>query len=220
MDDSVSKVVGAVRARRVLAIVRGFDVDVCLRLAEVYAQNGIGLVEITFDQSRADGPARTAETIRALSAHFGDDLLVGAGTVLTEGQVIQARDAGAKYVIAPNVDAKVIAAAVANGLAAMPGAMTPTEIVSAHAAGAAAVKVFPASILGAPFFKAVTAPLPHIPLMAVGGVGAANAAAFIQAGCIGIGVGGSLVNKEWVGGGEWEKIAAAARAVVAAARGA
>ena len=220
MDVSVSKVVEAVRARRVVAIVRGFDADVCLRLAEVYAQNGIGLVELTFDQSRPDGPARTAEAIRALSTHFGDDLLVGAGTVLTEGQVVQARDAGAKYIIAPNVDARVIATAVANGLAAMPGAMTPTEIVSAHAAGAAAVKVFPASVLGVPFFKAVTAPLPHIPLMAVGGVGAANAAAFIQAGCIGIGVGGSLVNREWVGAGEWGKIAAAARDVVAAACGA
>ena len=217
MDDSVSKVVEAVRARRVVAIVRGFDADVCLRLAEVYAQNGIGLVELTFDQSRPDGPARTAEAIRALSTHFGDDLLVGAGTVLTERQVVQARDAGAKYIIAPNVDARVIAAAVANGLAAMPGAMTPSEIVTAYNAGASVIKVFPASLLGPAFIKAVKAPLPHIPLMAVGGVGAANAADFIKAGCVGIGVGGSLVNKEWIAAGEWGKIADAAAAVVAAA---
>lgn len=218
MEKTIASVVGAVRANKVVAIVRGFDADVCLRLAEVYVQNGIRLVEITFDQSRADGPARTAQAIKALASRFGDELLVGAGTVLAEDQVVLARDAGARYVISPNVDAKVVAAAVANGLAAMPGAMTPSEIVFAHAAGAAVVKVFPASVMGAAFFKAVKAPLPHIPLMAVGGVGAANAAEFIKAGCIGVGVGGSLANKEWVAGGEWEKIAAAARAVVDAVR--
>ena len=219
MEDSVSKVMEAVRNRKVVAIVRGFDAEVCLKLAEAYISSGIGLMEVTFDQSRPDGLERSAKAIEALSRRFGDDLLVGAGTVLTEAQVLMARDAGAKYAIAPNVDTKVIAAAVANGLVAMPGAMTPSEIVTAYNAGAGVIKVFPASLLGPAFIKAVKAPLPHIPLMAVGGMSAANAADFINAGCVGIGVGGSLVNKEWIAAGEWGKIAQAAADIVAAVRG-
>ncbi len=175
-------------------------------------------MEVTFDQSRPDGLERTVKAIEALVGHFGDDLLVGAGTVLTEEQVIMARDAGAKYAIAPNVDLDVIEAAVENGLVAMPGAMTPSEIVAAYHAGAGVIKVFPASVLGPAYFKAVKAPLSHIPLMAVGGVGASNAADFMKAGCVSIGVGGSLVNKEWIAAGEWGKIAQAAADVVAAVR--
>ena len=218
MNDSVSKVMEAVRSRKVIAIVRGFDAETCLKLADAYTKSGIGLMEVTFDQSRPDGLERTVKAIEALVGHFGDDLLVGTGTVLTEEQVIMARDAGAKYAIAPNVDLDVIEAAVENGLVAMPGAMTPSEIVAAYHAGAGVIKVFPASVLGPAYFKAVKAPLSHIPLMAVGGVGASNAADFMKAGCVGIGVGGSLVNKEWIAAGEWDKIAQAAADVVAAVR--
>ena len=216
MDNTVSKVMSAVQSRKVVAIVRGFDTEVCLKLADAYTRGGIGLMEVTFDQSRPDGLERTVKAIEALVRNFGDDLLVGAGTVLNEDQVLMARDAGAKYAIAPNVDLDVIAAAVENGLVAMPGAMTPSEIVAAYNAGASIIKVFPATILGPAYIKAIKAPLPHIPLMAVGGVGAANAADFIKAGCVGIGVGGSLVNKEWIVAGEWGKIAQAAADIVAA----
>ena len=205
MEDSVSKIMAAVRSRKVVAIVRGFDAEVCLKLADAYIRGGIGLMEVTFDQSRPDGPERTVKAIEAISRHFGDDLLVGAGTVLTEEQVLMARDAGAKYAIAPNVDLDVIAAAAENGL------------VATYNAGAGVVKVFPASFLGPVFIKAVKAPLPHIPLMAVGGMTAANVADFIQAGCVGVGVGGSLVNKEWIAAGEWGKIAQVATDIVAAA---
>ncbi len=215
MNESVSQVMEAVRSRKVVAIVRGFDAETCLKLADAYTKGGIGLMEVTFDQSRPDGPERTVKAIEALVGHFGDSLLVGAGTVLTVEQVRMARDAGAKYAIAPNVDLAVIAAAVENGLVAMPGAMTPSEIVTAYNAGAGVIKVFPAAVLGPAYIKAVKAPLPHIPLMAVGSVGAANAADFMKAGCVGIGVGGSLVNKEWIAAGEWGKIVQAAADIVA-----
>ena len=98
------------------------------------------------------------------------------------------------------------------GMVSMPGALTPTEIVKAYNAGADIVKVFPIGNLGAGYLKAVKAPLSHIPMAAVGGVNEKNAADFIKAGAAGLGVGGNLVNKEWIANGEWDKITALAQA--------
>lgn len=89
--------------------------------------------------------------------------------------------------------------------------MTPTEVLQAYNAGADAVKVFPASCLGPAYIKAIRAPLFHVPLMAVGGVNEKNAADFMKAGCVGLGVGGNLVNKDWIENGEWAKITALAK---------
>jgi 2-dehydro-3-deoxyphosphogluconate aldolase/(4S)-4-hydroxy-2-oxoglutarate aldolase len=97
------------------------------------------------------------------------------------------------------------------GMGLFPGALTPTEILEAYNAGADAVKVFPASVFGTAYIKAVRAPLSHIPLMAVGGVNEKNAADFMRAGCVGLGVGGNLVNREWIENGEWGKITALAK---------
>ena len=96
----------------------------------------------------------------------------------------------------------------------MPGALTPSEAVTAYDAGASFVKIFPAGSLGPGYVKAVMAPLSHIPFLAVGGVGPDNVADFIKAGCIGAGVGGNLSNKEWIAAGEWGKIEDVARRLV------
>ena len=96
-------------------------------------------------------------------------------------------------------------------MASIPGAMTPTEIETAYLAGADFVKVFPAGVLGPAYVKAVRGPLGYIPLMAVGGVSEKNIAAFLEAGCVGAGVGGNLVNKEWIAAGQWDRITALAR---------
>lgn len=204
------------RETGVVAIIRGYGEDVCLHIAEACLAGGIRMVEVTFDQTRADGAERTARAIAAIGRAFGGRLSVGAGTVLTVGQLRMARDAGAAFAIAPNVDAEVIAAGVAEGLVSIPGAMTPSEVVAAWKAGADYVKLFPASQLGAGYVKTIRAPLAHIPLLAVGGVGADNAAAFLAAGCAGIGVGGPLTRREWIDSGAWDKIEENARAIVAA----
>ena len=97
------------------------------------------------------------------------------------------------------------------GMGLYPGAFSPSEILEAWNAGADAVKVFPAGSLGPGYIKAVRAPLGHIPLMAVGGVNEKNAAEYMKAGCVGIGAGGNLVNREWIENGEWDKVTALAR---------
>ena len=103
---------------------------------------------------------------------------------------------------------------VADGLMAMPGALTPSEAVTAYNAGASYVKLFPIGVLGPEYVKAVMAPLSHIPFLAVGGIGPDNIADFIKAGCVGAGVGGNLTNKEWIANGEWDKITATAALLV------
>ena len=99
-------------------------------------------------------------------------------------------------------------------MVSMPGAMTPSEAMAAHTAGADFVKLFPAGALGAGYIKAVRAPLSHIAFLAVGGINENNAKSFIEAGCVGLGVGGNLVNKAWIEAGEFNKIAALARTFV------
>jgi 2-dehydro-3-deoxyphosphogluconate aldolase/(4S)-4-hydroxy-2-oxoglutarate aldolase len=203
---------------RVVAIVRGFAPDVCVRLAESYLKGGIRLVEVTFNQRNPESWKDTALAIKTIKERFAGDIRVGAGTVLTEEQLSICADAGGEYIVTPNVNPALIASAVKQGLSAMPGAFTPSEAVDAWAAGASFVKLFPAGSLGPDYVKAVRAPLSHIPFLAVGGISAANAASYMDAGCVGVGVGGNLTNREWIESGSWDKIEDAARQLVLAVK--
>lgn len=198
----------------IVAIIRGFEPDVCLRLAEAYFKGGINMVEVTFNQKAPQTWKDTAAAIKAIKDTFNDSVMVGAGTVLTEEQLKICEDAGGEFMVTPNMNASLIRKCVADGLIAMPGALTPTEAVEAYNAGAKYVKIFPAGVLGPGYIKAITAPLSHIPFLAVGGISPDNIADFIKAGCAGAGVGGNLTNKEWIKAGEWDKIAAVARSLV------
>ena len=208
------QIVDAVREGRIIAIVRGFAPDVCLRLAEAYAKGGIRLVEVTFVQKAPDTWKDTAAAIGAIRERFGGAMHVGAGTVLNEEQLDMCRDAGGEYMVTPNVSPALIRSCVEKGLVAMPGALTPSEAVVAWDAGASFVKLFPAGSLGPGYVKALCAPLSHIPFLAVGGISPDNVADFMRAGCVGAGVSGALTNKEWIAAGEWGKIADAARRLV------
>ena len=208
MKEEIEK---AVREKRIVAIVRGFAPDICLKLAEAYAKGGIGLVEVTFNQRAPETWKDTATAIRAIRERFAGTMRVGAGTVLTEEQLSMCIDAGGEYMITPNVNVSLIRSCVAKGLVAMPGAMTPSEAVDAWEAGASFVKIFPAGSLGPGYVKAICAPLSHIPFLAVGGISPDNVADFIRAGCVGAGVGGNLTNKEWIASGAWDKVAEVAR---------
>lgn len=210
MNADQSKVVECVSSSRIIAIIRGFEPDVCLHLAECYVKGGIRMIEVTFPQSAPEQWCRTAEAISLIRNRFGEQLLVGAGTVINGEQLQIARDAGAMYAISPNVNPELIRETVEKGLVAMPGALTPSEMVSAHEAGAQFVKIFPAGALGASYVKAVRAPLSHIPMLAVGGISAANVEEFIAAGCVGAGVGGNLTKREFIEEKAWDKITAVA----------
>lgn len=197
-----------IKEKKIIAIVRSVYGDDALRLSEALHKGGISLIEVTFDQK--GDIFRTAETIRSIHEHFGEDFLPGAGTVMTTEQVAVAEEAGAQYIISPNVSEAVIRETKKRGLISMPGAMTPSEIVTAHDLEADIVKVFPASVLGPSYIKAVRAPLGYIDLMAVGGVNEENAGEFIRAGAVGIGIGGNLVKKAFIDDGRFETIAEAA----------
>lgn len=199
---------------KLVAIVRGFTPETVVKMAKAYVAGGIRCIEVTFDQASAEKRLETVATIKAIKAELGDQVCVGAGTVMTVEQVQMAAEAGAEYMISPNVDEDVIKETKRLGKLSIPGAMTPSEIASAYKMGADIIKLFPANEVGLSYIKAIKAPLKHIPLMATGGVRPVNAAEYLAAGSAALGVGGDLVNKEWVAAGEFDKIEQAARAFV------
>lgn len=208
------QIVGSVLDGRIIAIIRGFAPNVCLKLAEAYARGGIRLVEVTFNQKSPETWKDTAAAIRAIKERFSGSVRVGAGTVLAEEQLDMCEQAGGEYMITPNVNTALIRECVRRGLVAMPGALTPSEAVDAWEAGASFVKIFPAGSLGPAYVKAVRAPLSHIPFLAVGGISPENVADFMRVGCVGAGVGGNLTNKEWIAAGEWSRIEDVARQLI------
>ena len=204
---------------KIVAIVRGISSDKIAGLAQALAAGGITCIEVTFDQSSPEKAQQTLDAIASIRKTLGDKVCVGAGTVMTEEQVRLAAQAGAEYMISPNVDARVIRATKALGKISIPGAMTPTEVAYAYECGADIVKMFPAGVLGAGYIKAVKAPLKHIPVVAVGGVNAGNCAEFIKAGAVGVGVGGNLVSPAFVNEGRFDEITAMAQEYTDALKG-
>lgn len=204
---------------RIIAIVRGVASEDMLPLVRALEAGGVRAIEVTFDQRAPESWPDTLRAIRAIADEFNGRVLPGAGTVLTPEQVRMAHDAGATYIISPDVDEAVIAQTRALGMASLPGALTPTEIMRAVRAGCDIVKIFPAGELGAGYIKSIRAPLGHVPMFAVGGVNAANAAEFMRAGVSGLGVGGALTDRALIAGCRFDLIEANARAIVEAARG-
>lgn len=210
------QVIELVLQTKLVAIVRGVYGQDCLNLAKALCEGGIRALEVTFDQSNPALWQKTADTITLLNACLGDRMVFGAGTVTTVELVNIAKNAGAKFIVSPDCEPDVIRATVEAGMVSMPGALTPTEVLQAHKAGADFVKVFPAGTMGAAYLKAIAAPINHVRLLAVGGVNETNVADFMKAGAVGAGVGGNLVNKTWIAEGRFQDITALAKAFVAA----
>jgi 2-dehydro-3-deoxyphosphogluconate aldolase/(4S)-4-hydroxy-2-oxoglutarate aldolase len=177
-----------------------------MALAEALCESGIEMIEFTFDPKNPTGNDKVADTINNIRVRFGDKLLPGAGTVITPDLVDVAAGAGALYIISPDMNPAVIERTRGRGLVSIPGALSPTEILSAHRAGADFVKIFPASILGPEYIKAIRAPINHVKLLAVGGINAENISVFLSAGVAGVGVGGNLVSKKLVAEGKFAEI--------------
>ena len=215
-----NKAFDTILEHQIVAIVRGFEPETVVEMAKVYCANGIHCVEVTFDQTSKEKQLQTAKTIRMVREALGDAMCVGAGTVMTVEQVRMAAEAGAEYMISPNVDEDVIRETKRLGKLSIPGAMTPSEIAAAYKMGADIIKLFPANEVGLSYIKAIKAPLKHIPLMATGGVRPANAMDYLNAGSAALGVGGNLVNKEWIAAGEFLKIGQAAREFADSVKGA
>jgi 2-dehydro-3-deoxyphosphogluconate aldolase / (4S)-4-hydroxy-2-oxoglutarate aldolase len=206
-------VIEMIKENKVVAIIRGVKKpETVLKTVEALAAGGVRLIEVTYDQSSAQGCLETLRSIEFVKQATDGRIGLGVGTVLLEQQVVDAAKAGAMYIISPNTNVEVIKKTKQLGLISIPGAFTPSEIVTAFHAGADFVKLFPAGLLGVEYIKAIRGPLPHIPLLAVGGIDATNVRFFIGAGVCGVGVGGNLVNTKLIEKGDFEAITELAKA--------
>lgn len=208
-----------IEEHKLIAIVRSIETSKLLALADALYGGGIRMMEVTFDQSKPEIWSDTADGITSICKKFGDKMAVGAGTVTSTELVDLACDAGAQYIISPDLNKAVIARTLERGMVSMPGVLTPSEIMTAHATGADYVKVFPSGTLGASYVKAIRAPISHVKMLAVGGISENNLEDFLKAGMSGAGIGGNLVNKEWIEADEFHKITALAQKLTTIVKG-
>lgn len=209
------QVIEKIKQEKIIAIVRGMEVDQTVKIAQALYEGGVSLIEVTFNQKCPEKFHQTADSIRAIREAMGDKMLVGAGTVTSVELVEMAAEAGAMYMISPDMDKDVIRRTRELGLVSIPGAYTATEAKQAYLAGADFVKLFPCVGDAPAYVKAICAPFNHIPFLAVGGVSADNAAEFLKAGAVGLGVGSCLANKKWADAGRYDLITEEAKKFVA-----
>lgn len=205
-----------IRDKKLMAILRGVDEEHVLPLVRALYEGGVRVVEIPFRPHDAAYEQKTAGMLSRLSELGLDDLAVGAGTVLHERQVRLSREAGAAFIVSPNVSERVIQAALEEDMVSIPGAMTPTEWERAYEKGADFVKVFPAAALGAEYIRLAGASLSHIPVLAVGGVTCDAAPAFLEAGAAGVGAGSELAPPAVYRAGGYRRVTQMAAAYVRA----
>ena len=189
MADQRPAIPSAILVPGVVAIARGLDPTTIAAVADGLLDGGIRAFELTLDEPEGTALAAIADAVRQCE---GTGMLVGAGTVLSQSAAQHAIDAGAAFLVAPHLDLGVVAWAASRGLPMFPGAATPTEALSAWRAGASGVKVFPASALGPTFIRELRGPLPDIPLLPTGGLTVDDAAAYIEAGAVAVGLGSWL----------------------------
>ena len=204
---------------KVVSIVRKIYGEDLLNLSDALCAGGVRLMECTFDQKDPECIRKTQEAISALCSRHGGEMLIGAGTVVTPEQVVAAYEAGARYIISPNVCEAVIAKTKELGMVSIPGALTPSEIMNAHYAGADLVKLFPANAFGMKYIKDIKAPISHVQLVATGGVTPENFKEYLEVGMAGAGVGGYLSDKALIAAGNWEELTRRAAVFAAIAEG-
>ena len=204
-----------IREGGVIPVVRASSAEEAIQVVEAINAGGVPLLEITMTVPGA------VAVIEQLAKRFGDQAIVGAGTVLDPENAKACIGAGARFIVSPALNLDTIRYCREHDVPIMPGALTPTEVLTAWNAGADMVKVFPAGAVGgASYLKSLKAPLPQIELVPTGGVTLATAADFIKAGAAAIGVGADLVDVKAIRAGQPEKVTAAARAYVEAVRAA
>lgn len=195
---------------RIICICRRLYGDDLKKLAHALYDGGIKMIEVTFDQQDPECNAKTAGAIEDLCKEFKGEMRFGAGTVLTKEQVDVARFSGAEYIISPNTNIDVIRHTKASGMVSIPGAMTSSEILTAHDHGADFVKLFPATWLGFAYIKDIFGPITHVKLIATGGVKEENLAQYYSMGFTGAGISGRLADKQLIEKGDFGEITARA----------
>lgn len=199
----------------IIAVVRASSGDEARRAVDAICSAGIPIIEITMTVPDA------ATIIQQVTRHCGKSVLVGAGTVVTAAQAKMCLDSGAEFLVSPGLSQPVLEIAASRGKLAIPGALTPTEVIAALNAAATVIKVFPCGSVGGPkYLKALRAPFPEPRFIPTGGVNLSNAAEFIAAGAFALGVGADLCDIAALRNNQPQKITDAARALVEAVRSA
>ncbi|MFF7994266.1 bifunctional 4-hydroxy-2-oxoglutarate aldolase/2-dehydro-3-deoxy-phosphogluconate aldolase [Kitasatospora xanthocidica] len=211
-DDGHARFDAALRTHRLVAILRSATADGLGAAVRVLADAGVRCLEVTLPTPGSLAAVAEART------RFGDELVIGVGTVLRTAEVRRAADAGARFVVSPNLHPPVVETARELGLGALPGVFTPTEALAAMDAGATAAKLFPAVALGPGYVAALRAPLPDLPLVATGGVALADVRPWLAAGALAVAVGSPLLG-DALDGGDLGALRRRAATFVAAARG-
>lgn len=194
----------------IIAIIRANSADELIEAAAAILAGGVNVIEVTMTTPNA------LQVIDDVSSTYGDRVLVGAGSVLDAETARAVMLSGADFVVSPTTKLDVIEICNRYGKVVVPGAFTPTEILTAWEAGADYVKVFPSSGVGPAYIKDVKAPLPQIPLVPTGGINHENAADFIAAGATALGVGSSLVNNQLIAGREFATLTERAEQLITA----
>jgi len=192
------EIVDSLIGSKAIAVIRLADPSKLIKVAEAIYKGGISGIEITMTIPNA------INVIKLASKEIGGYMNIGVGSVLNSETAKKAIDAGAKYVVSPIFKKEIIEVAHKNGVPAMPGAFTPTEIQTAFEAGADIIKIFPADVVGMAFFKGVLAPMPHLKLMPTGGVSLTNVGDWIKAGACAVGVGSALLDKKAINAGNYK----------------
>jgi 2-dehydro-3-deoxyphosphogluconate aldolase/(4S)-4-hydroxy-2-oxoglutarate aldolase len=197
-----------IRKEKIVVIVRAVEKNLIIDVAQAVLAAGVKILEVTCNT------AGVFEMLELLNEKMKNKMAIGAGTVITKDLCKKALDAGAKYIIAPDVNPDVIAYCVKRDIAVLPGAATATEILTAKRCGAKMVKIFPAAALGLDYIKQLRGPIDNVDFVAVGGVRPETIGEFFAAGCVAFGIGDSVARKEFIEKHDWKAITEAARLYV------
>lgn len=184
-----------------LAVIRGPSPELTVRMVDALIDGGVTGIEITYSTPDAEGVVRT------LASKHGKAILLGMGTLTKPEQVASARAAGANFLVSPICEPTLVSTMVKSGLLTLAGTLTPTEVFQAYSLGADVIKVFPGSLGGPAYIKALKGPFPNIPMMPTGGVNAANVAEWFAAGVVAVGAGSELCPPALAREGKFDEIA-------------
>jgi 2-dehydro-3-deoxyphosphogluconate aldolase/(4S)-4-hydroxy-2-oxoglutarate aldolase len=207
-----TEIIQKIKSLGLLAVIRGPSYAQTLAMVDALVAGGVTGIEITYSTPQAE------EVVKALANRYGDGILLGMGTLTRPEQAEASRQAGASFLVSPICEIELVKAMLKTGLVVMAGALTPTEVFQAHDLGADIVKIFPGSLTGPSYIKALRGPFPDIPMLPTGGVNLENVGEWFAAGAVAVGAGSELCPKKLVEAGEFEKITDNARRFVDAIR--
>ena len=195
-----NEVLEKVKTLGLLAVIRGPSPELTVQMVEALVDGGVKGIEITYSTPNAE------DVVKTLARKFGDSIVLGMGTLTKPEQAESAKAAGANFLVSPVCEKNLVEAMVKTGLLTMAGALTPTEVFQAYSLGTDVVKIFPGSVGGPSYIKALKGPFPYIPMMPTGGVNASNVAEWFMAGVVAVGAGSELCPPQLAKEGKFNEI--------------